>query len=52
LTVDGLRFLCVTVRSRSALGAEVLFLRKQLAFYVVEPTEDRTSRDLVNVSSA
>jgi hypothetical protein len=38
LTVDGLRFLCLTVRSRSALGAEVLFLRKQLAFYVVVVT--------------
>src|SRR5260370_7220920 len=38
LTVDGLRFLCLTVRSRPALGAEVLFLRQQLAFYVVVVT--------------
>jgi transposase InsO family protein len=30
---DGLRFFCLPVRSHSALSAEVLFLRKQLAFY-------------------
>lgn len=29
---DGLRFLFLTVRSHSALSAEVLFLRKQLAW--------------------
>jgi hypothetical protein len=31
LRCDGLRFLCL--RSRSALAAENLFLRKQLALY-------------------
>jgi putative transposase len=30
---DGTRFLMTITRSRSALGAEVLFLRKQLAYY-------------------
>jgi hypothetical protein len=30
---DGLRFFCKAVRSHSALSAEILFLRKQLAFY-------------------
>jgi hypothetical protein len=30
---DGLRFCRLTVRSRTALSAEILFLRKQLAFY-------------------
>jgi hypothetical protein len=33
LIFDGVRFLQTTVRSRVALSAEVLFLRKQLAFY-------------------
>ena len=32
-TIDGLRFLRLTALSRSVLSAEVLFLRKQLAFY-------------------
>jgi len=33
LTLDGLRFLGAIIRSRSAASAEILFLRKQLAFY-------------------
>ncbi len=33
LTLDGFRFLGATIRSRSAVSAEILFLRKQLAFY-------------------
>ena len=33
LTLDGFHFLGATVRSRSAVSAEILFLRKQLAFY-------------------
>ena len=33
LVADGLRFLRFTFRSHTALSAEVLFLRKQLAFY-------------------
>jgi hypothetical protein len=38
---DGLRFLCLTIRSHSALSAEVLFLRKQLAFYEERETQPR-----------
>jgi hypothetical protein len=30
---DGLHFFSLTVRSQSALSAEILFLRKQLGFY-------------------
>ena len=30
---DGLQFLNVVVRSRTAVAAEVVFLRKQLAYY-------------------
>jgi hypothetical protein len=37
LTLDGLRFLGATLRARSAVSAEILFLRKQLAFYPVRP---------------
>jgi hypothetical protein len=33
LVVDGLLFFCLLFRSRTALSAEVLFLRKQLGFY-------------------
>jgi len=33
LVVDGMRFIALLARSRSALAAENLFLRKQLAFY-------------------
>ena len=33
LVADGMRFLAVLARSRIALAAENLFLRKQLAFY-------------------
>ena len=33
LVVDGMRFIALLARSRSALTAENLFLRKQLAFY-------------------
>ncbi len=33
LMCDGLRFFRLAVRSRTALSAEILFLRKQLAFY-------------------
>ena len=42
---DGLRFLCLTVRSHSALSAEVLFLRKPLAFY---EERERQPRRLTN----
>jgi len=40
LVADGLLFFHLLFRSRTALSAEVLFLRKQLAFY-----EDRSNRD-------
>jgi len=33
LALDGLRFLAAIIHSRSAVSAEILFLRKQLAFY-------------------
>jgi hypothetical protein len=33
LTLDGFHFLGATLRSRTAVSAEILFLRKQLAFY-------------------
>ena len=42
LTGDGLCFLGLTFRSHSALSAEVLFLRKQLAFY--EEREAQTTK--------
>jgi putative transposase len=38
---DGLCFLGLTFRSHSALGAEILFLRKQLAFYEERETQPR-----------
>jgi hypothetical protein len=52
LTVDGFRFLCVTVRSCSALGAEVLFLRKQLAFYEERETQPRRLNNSARLSLA
>jgi hypothetical protein len=33
LTLEAFHFLGATVRSRSAVSAEIVFLRKQLAFY-------------------
>jgi len=33
LFTDGMRFMALLARSRTALAAENLFLRKQLAFY-------------------
>ena len=47
---DGLRFLCLTVRSHSALSAEVLFLRKQLAFYEERETQPRRLTNSVRLS--
>jgi hypothetical protein len=41
LVGDVLLFFRLLFRSRTALSAEVLFLRKQLAFY----EEDRSNRD-------
>jgi putative transposase len=42
---DGLRFCSQVVRSHSALSAEILFLRKQLAFYEERQTEPRRLTD-------
>jgi hypothetical protein len=42
LLLDGFRCLRVAVRSRAAVNAEILFLRKQLAFYrehQIKPTQ-------------
>ena len=50
LLVDGLRFLRLTVRSHSALGAEILFLRKQLAFYEERETQPRRLNDSARLS--
>jgi len=48
--VDGLRFSRLTVRSHSALGAEILFLRKQLAFYEERETQPRRLNDAARLS--
>jgi putative transposase len=50
LLVDGLRFLRLTVRSHSALGAEILFLRKQLAFYEEREPQPRRLNDSARLS--
>ena len=47
---DGLRFLCLTVRSHSALSAEILFLRKQLAFYEERETQPRRLNNSARLS--
>ncbi len=43
LTLDGLHFLGAIIRSRSAVSAEVLFLRKQLAFLPRAPNPPATA---------
>jgi putative transposase len=45
LTLDGFRFLKAAIRSRSAVSAEILFLRKQLAFYQEHPIRSRRLTD-------
>src|SRR5579864_2395890 len=47
---DGLRFLGLTVGSHSALSAEILFLRKQLAFYEERETQPRRLNDSARLS--
>jgi hypothetical protein len=47
---DGLRFLRLTVRSHSALTAEILFLRKQLAFYEERETQPRRLNNSARLS--
>ena len=50
LVADGLEFFRLLLRSRSALGAEILFLRKQLAFYEERHTEPRRLNDSARFS--
>ena len=47
---DGLRFCRLTVRSRTALGAEILFLRKQMAFYEEHQMQPRRLNDSARFS--
>jgi hypothetical protein len=52
LTLDGFHFLGATVRSRSAVSAEILFLRKQLAFYQEHQIRSRRLTDSARFSLA
>src|SRR5499425_3876546 len=45
LVREGFRFLGLMFRSRTALSAEILFLRKQLAFYEERQVEPRRLND-------
>ena len=50
LVADGLLFFCLLFRSRTALRAEVLFLRKQLAFYQERQVQPRRLNDSARFS--
>src|SRR5229473_5931619 len=50
LAVDGLLFFRLLFRSRTALSAEVLFLRKQLAFYEERQVQPRRLNDSARFS--
>src|SRR5437016_8372469 len=50
LVTDGLLFFRLLFRSRTALGAEVLFLRKQLAFYEERQVQPRRLNDSARFS--
>ena len=50
LLSDGTRFLMTVSRSRVALGAEVLFLRKQLAYYQEHEIRPRRLTDAARLS--
>jgi putative transposase len=50
LTLDGLRFLGATLRARSAVSAEILFLRKQLAVYQEHQVRPRRLTDSARFS--
>ena len=52
LALDGFHFLGATVRSRSAVSAEILFLRKQLAFYQEHQIRPRRLADSARFSLA
>src|SRR6266403_5822286 len=45
LVADGILFLHLMLRSRTALSAELLFLRKQLAFYQERQVQPRRLTD-------
>ena len=47
---DGLQFMNVAARSRSAVAAEVLFLRKQLAYYHDHNIQPRRLTDAARLS--
>src|ERR1039458_9415513 len=47
---DGLQFLKVVVRSRTAVAAEVVFLRKQLAYYQDHQIRPRRLTDAARLS--
>src|ERR1035441_5753897 len=47
---DGLQFLNVLARSRTAVAAEVLFLRKQLAYYRDHQIRPRRLTDAARLS--
>src|SRR5258708_37356294 len=50
LVADGLLFFRLLFRSRTALSAEVLFLRKQLAFYEERQVQPRRLNDSARFS--
>src|ERR1700675_2458445 len=50
LVADGLLFFRLLFRSRTALSAEVLFLRKQLAFYEERQIQPRRLNDSARFS--
>ena len=50
LAADGLLFFRLLFRSRTALSAEVLFLRKQLAFYQERQVQPRRLNDAARFS--
>ena len=50
LVVDGLLFFRLLLRSRTALSVEVLFLRKQLAFYGERQVQPRRLNDYARFS--
>jgi hypothetical protein len=52
LVREGFRFLGLMFRSRMALSAEILFLRKQLAFYEERQVEPRRLNDSARFSLA
>src|SRR5216683_3559751 len=50
LTLDGFHFLAATLRSRTAVSAEILFLRKQLAYYQEHEIRPRRLTDAARLS--